>query len=179
MELRGEKVLLDVDVAVLYGVETKRINEAVKNNADKFPAGYIMDVDAEEFRGLRSKFSTAKFAKTRVLPKAFTEKGLYMMATILKSKRATTATFAIIETYAKLRQLNRNLQELPRASDESEQKSLMHRSGELMSGLFDDGLRARDTETSIELNFAVLKFKHTVKKSQEGRSKGGEHSAKS
>ncbi|MEI6516378.1 MAG: ORF6N domain-containing protein, partial [bacterium] len=99
VELRGERVLLDVDVAELYGVETKRINEAVKNNADKFPAGYIMDVEAEEFKELRSKFSTAKFAKTRVLPKAFTEKGMYMMATILKSKRATAATLAIIEAY--------------------------------------------------------------------------------
>jgi len=103
VELRGERVLLDADVAELYGVETKRINEAVKNNADKFPAGYIMDVEAEEFKELRSKFSTAKFAKTRVLPKAFTEKGLYMMATILKSKRATVATLAIIEAYATLR----------------------------------------------------------------------------
>ena len=88
IELRGENILLDADVAVIYGVETKRVNEAIKNNPDKFPQGYMFELDEVEFSDLRSKISTAKFAKTRVVPKAFTEKGLYMLATILKvSKR--------------------------------------------------------------------------------------------
>jgi hypothetical protein len=95
VELRGQSVLLDSDVAEIYGVETKRINEAVKNNPDKFPHGYMFEVSEGEFADLRSKFSTTKFAKTRALPKAFTEKGLYMIATILKSKQAIEATFAI------------------------------------------------------------------------------------
>ncbi len=162
--LRGESVLLDSDVAEMYGVETKRINEAVKNNPDKFPHDYIFEISEGEFADLRSKFSTTKFAKTRSLPKAFTEKGLYMIATILKSKQATEATFAIIETFAKIRQLSRSIQELSNVKDKSDQKALMQRSGELIAGIFDDDLQTSDTETSIELNFAVLKFKHTIKK---------------
>jgi hypothetical protein len=99
--LRGNSVLLDADVADIYGVETKRINEAVKNNPDKFTDDYMFEISEGEFADLRSKFSTTTFAKTRVLPKAFTEKGLYMIATILKSKQATEATFTIIETSQK------------------------------------------------------------------------------
>lgn len=77
------------DVAELYGVETKRINEAVKNNPDKFPSGYIIDLNAEEWGNLKSKDSTANWGGKNKLPKAFTEKGLYMLATILKSPQAT------------------------------------------------------------------------------------------
>jgi hypothetical protein len=163
-EIRNEKVLLDADVAVIYGVETKRINEAVKNNLDKFPRDYMFELSVAEFTDLRSKFSTAKFSKTRVAPKAFTEKGLYMMATILRSKQAMEATFTILETFSKFRELSRNIKELSAVQDKSDQKLLMQKSGELIAGIFDDDLQTSDTETSIELNFAVLKFKHTIKK---------------
>jgi hypothetical protein len=164
VELRSQSVLFDSDVAEIYGVETKRINEAVKNNPDKFPNDYMFEVREGEFADLRSKFSATKFAKTRALPKAFTEKGLYMIATILKSKQAIEATFAIIETFSKIRQLSRSIQELSIVKDKADQKALMQRSGELIAGIFDDDLQTSDTETSIELNFAVLKFKHTIKK---------------
>ena len=96
--LRDEKVILDSDVAGLYGVETREINQAVRNNPDKFPKGYIIELKPSELYALRSKFLIANseeeddnlkskistLRKTRVLPKAFTEKGLYMLATILK-----------------------------------------------------------------------------------------------
>ena len=87
--IRGVNVILDADVADLYSVETKRINEAVKNNPDKFPEDYMFVLTDEELQVLRSKFSTSnilrsKFStKSRSLPKAFTEKGLYLLATIL------------------------------------------------------------------------------------------------
>ena len=164
IEMRGQSILLDSDVAGLYGVETKRINEAVKNNLDKFPEEYMFELQEVELDFLRSKFSSAKLSKTRVMPKAFTEKGLYMIATILKSRQATAATFAIIETFSKLRELSRNIKTLSIVQDKSEQKSLMQKSGELITEIFDEDLQANDTETSIELNFAVLKFKHTIKK---------------
>jgi len=89
IDIRGQKAILDSDVAYLYGVETRDINKAVKNNSDKFPDDYVFELNKAEFGGLRWKFSTTKFTKTRVMPKAFTEKGLYMLATILKSPRAT------------------------------------------------------------------------------------------
>ena len=88
IEIEGQKVLLDRDVATLYGIETKRVNEAVKNNKDKFPKKYLFTLTKSEWMNLRSKISTTNFSKTRVPPKAFTEKGLYMLATILKSKQA-------------------------------------------------------------------------------------------
>jgi hypothetical protein len=164
IELRGQSVLLDADVAEIYGVETKRINEAVKNNSDKFPAGYIIELDKTEWDGLKSKFSTSMKGGKVKLPSAFPEKGLYMLATILKSSQAVQATLSIIETFEKIRQLSRSIQELSLVKDKADQKALMQKSGELIAGLFEDDLQTSDTETSIELNFAVLKFKHTIKK---------------
>ena len=93
LELRGQKVILDSNVAELYGVETRDINKAVKNNPDKFPNGYILKLNKAEFEDLRWKISTAKFSKTRILPNAFTEKGLYMLATILKSPQKTSKSW--------------------------------------------------------------------------------------
>ena len=72
--IRNQKVIIDSDVAELYGVETKRINEAVKNNQDKFPTGYIIELDNKELADLRSKISTTNLSKTRVLPKDFLPK---------------------------------------------------------------------------------------------------------
>ncbi len=164
IEIRDEKVLIDSDLAQIYGVETKRINEAVKNNPDKFPQDYMFELNESEFADLRSKFSTTKFAKTRVLPKAFSEKGLYMVATILRSQQAIDATFAIIETFSKQRELSRSIKQLSATKNKAEQKSLMQKSGELIADIFDEDLQTSDTETSIELNFALLKFKHTIKK---------------
>ena len=86
LEIRNQQVLLDRDVAALYGVETRVINQAVKNNPEKFPNGYVVELSSDEFATLRSKFLTANISsKSRALPKVFTEKGLYMLATISAS----------------------------------------------------------------------------------------------
>ncbi len=164
IEIRDQKVLLDVDVADIYGVETKRINEAVKNNPDKFPSGYIIELDKTEWDGLKSKFSTSIKGGKVKLPTAFPEKGLYMLATILKSPQAVQATLTIIETFSKIRGLSRNIKTLSNIKDKTKQENLMQKSGELIASILDDDLQTSDTETSIELNFAVLKFKHTIKK---------------
>ena len=164
LEIKGQRVLLDADVAVIYGVETKRINEAVKNNPDKFPDGYIMELDKNEWGSWKSKFSTSIKGGKVKLPSAFTEKGLYMLATILKSPQATQATISIVETFSKIRELSRNIKELSVVQDKAGQKSLMQKSGELIAEIFDNDLQTSDTETSFELNFVVLKFKHTIKK---------------
>ncbi len=165
IEIRGQKVILDRDVAQLYGVETKRVNEAVKNNPDKFPGDYLFvltDNEKDKLVEIFDRFNILKHSST--LPKAFTEKGLYMIATILKSKKALEATFSIIETYAKLRELTQTINELSTNPEEQKQKSLMQKSGELISELLDNDLQTSESETTIELNFAVLKLKHTVKK---------------
>jgi len=129
--LRNQQVILDCDVAELYGVHTKEINQAVKNNPRKFPEGFIFELDNQEFSALRSKFLTAKFQKTRQLPKAFTERGLYMLATILKGERAERTTLSIVETYAKLKELSRVIVELPQQEEDTVvQKQLLHRGGQ-------------------------------------------------
>ncbi|WOE69033.1 ORF6N domain-containing protein [Hydrogenimonas thermophila] len=168
IEIRGQKVLLDSDVAKIYDVEVKRINEAVKNNPDKFPNGYIIELNDDEWQNLKSKFLTSSWGGKRKLPKAFTEKGLYMLATILKSKRATKATIAIIETFTKIRELSRTIKKLPSVTDKKEQQSLMQKSGEIIAEILDDSLETDESETTIELNLAVLKFKHTIKKRKNG-----------
>jgi hypothetical protein len=91
ISLRGTKVLLDTDEAYLYGVETKRVNEAVKNNPEKFPEGYVIQTANRQY----------------VESKHFTENGLYLLATILKSEQATQTTLSIVETFAKIRKLSR------------------------------------------------------------------------
>lgn len=169
IEIRGQKVLLDSDVAHIYGVDTKRINEAVKNNPEKFPDGYLLQLTKIEWAALKSKFSTSNRGGKVKLPIGFPERGLYMLATILKSPKATKATFAIIETFAKIRELSRTIKTLSVVKDDAMQKTLMQRSGEIVSDIFDEELQTSDTETSLELNFAVLKFKHTIKRKKQQR----------
>ena len=103
--IRNMQVMLDRDLAELYGVETKRINEAVKNNKDKFMDDFYFELNDLEFEYLRSKISTANFIKTRTNPKVFTEQGIYMLATILKSKVASQVTINLIKTFANMRKL--------------------------------------------------------------------------
>jgi len=165
IEIRGQSVLLDSDVAQIYGVETRDINKAVTNNPDKFPAGYFIELSkAEKIELVENFHRFDKLKHSTVNPKAFAEKGLYMLATILKSAQATKATISIVETFSKIRELSRSIKELSAVQDKADQKSLMQKSGELIAEIFDDDLQTSDTETSIELNFAVLKFKHTIKK---------------
>lgn len=166
IELRGEKVILDSNVAQLYGVETMRVNEAVKNNPDKFPDGYVIELTKEEKSEVIENFDNPKLKYSPALPKAFTEKGLYMLATILKGERATHTTIAIIEAFAKLRELSRTIGEMSANPDKFRQKSLMEKSGEIMADLFGDDMKTDETETEIELNFAVLKLRHTIKRTE-------------
>ena len=168
-EIRGEQVILDSDLAKLYHVETKRINEAVKNNPNKFPDRFSYILDKEKIEFLRSKISTLEIAPgkgkySKYNYKAFTEKGLYMLATILKGERAVQTTIAIIEAFAKLRELSRAINRMAQNPEAQEQKSLMQKSGEIVEDLFGDDMSTTSTETEFELNFAVLKFKHTIKR---------------
>lgn len=164
LTIRSQQVILDSDVAELYGVETKRINEAVKNNPEKFPKGYVFelnDIEKSEVVEIFDHLQKLKFSAT--LPKAFTEKGLYMLATVLKSKIATETTIEIVETYAKIRELSRTVGDLSETREELKQKSLMNKSSEIISEILGDGLNVSDTETSIELNLAILKFSTRLK----------------
>ena len=163
--LRQQNVIADADVADLYGVETKRVNEAVRNNPDKFPEDYMFAITKEELSDLRSKISSTKISsKSRTDTKVFTEKGLYMLATILKSRQATEVTFAIIETFAKVRELKRELIELHKDSDKKQQGAKLKHFGDVLSSIVMPDLEVAETESTLELNFFIGKLKHTVKR---------------
>jgi len=167
IEIRGERVLLDRDVAELYGVETKRINEALRNNTDKFPEGYVFTLNSSEKTFVVENFdrNSGALKMSRVLPKAFTERGLYMLATILKSPTATQTTIAIVETFAKLRELSEVFRQLPEALDETTQESLMSKGCEIFAEIIDDTVMdVVGNETSLELNLGAFKLKHSVKR---------------
>ena len=160
--VRGQTALLDRDVAALYGVETRIINQAVRNNPDKFPKGYVLEMTKPELEDLRSKILIANVSpKSRVLPKVFTERGLYMLATILKGERAVRTTLAIIDTYAQVREMARTMEALQSVKDGGdEQQTLLQRIGEKLAEIVSRNLKTDASETEIELNFAVVKIRH-------------------
>ena len=170
--IRKQDVIADADVAELYGVETRRVNEAVRNNPDKFPEDYMFELTKSELLTLRSKISTTNVSnKSRSATKVFTEKGLYMLATILKSEKATETTFAIIETFAKVRELKRELVELHKETDKAVQEAKMRHFGDVLTDIVMPDLETSETESSLEINFLIGKIKHTVKRVRKNDSK--------
>lgn len=170
--IRKQDVIADADVAELFCVETRRVNEAVRNNPNKFPIDYMFELTKSELRSLRSKISTTNVSnKSRSATKVFTEKGLYMLATILKSEKATEATFAIIETFAKVRELKRELVELHKESDKAVQEKKMQHFGEVLTDIVMPDLETSETESSLEINFLIGKIKHTVKRVRKSDNK--------
>jgi len=204
--IKDRHVLLDSDVAALYAVETREINQAILRNPDKFPEGYVIPLDKTEWESLRSQIvilndgneevknfdqfdeqdeliknfdksslrlkiltldKPGRGQYSKYIPKAFTEKGLYMLATILKGPRAVQTTIAIVETFAKIRELARTVARLSETKEKFTQQSLMQKGGEIMADILGEGMKTTDSESSIELNLAVFKFKHTVKRKPE------------
>ena len=109
-EIRGVQVMLDSDLARLYGCKngTKEVNQAVKNNIEKFPERYMFRLSDEEVINLRSKFLTANVnSKSRINPTVFTEHGVYMLATILKGKKAANMTLFIMDAFVQMKQFLR------------------------------------------------------------------------
>lgn len=110
--VRGEKVLLDSDLADLYDVATKALNQAVKRNLDRFPADFMFQLTPEEWEGMRSQIVTASRRNVGALPYAFTEQGVAMLSSVLRSQRAVEVNIAIMRTFVQLRRLmdsNRDL----------------------------------------------------------------------
>jgi flagellar capping protein FliD len=110
--IRGEKVLLDSDLADLYDVATKALNQAVKRNLDRFPSDFMFQLTPEEWEAMRSQFVTSSRRKITALPYAFTEQGVAMLSSVLRSQRAVEVNIAIMRTFVQLRRLmdsNRDL----------------------------------------------------------------------
>lgn len=121
--VRGEKVILDADLAALYGVETRALVQAVKRNSERFPKDFMFQVTSKEFASLRSQFVISKGkGGRRHVPYAFTEHGAIMAANILKSDRAVRASVQVVRAFVKLRQMLAADTELTRKLDELEKK---------------------------------------------------------
>ena len=169
-----EFVLVDRDVAQLYGVETRDINKAVANNPEKFPEGYIIELNEDEKKELVENFHRFnKLKHSTVNPKVFTEKGLYMLATIIKSKVATQTTIKIIETFAKVKELSRNINDIMKTDDENIQKNLASKSNKILEDLIEieDEILSNDedgevieTTTKFEFNLGFSKVSRSIKK---------------
>lgn len=122
--IRGEKVILDADLASLYGVTTKRFNEQIRRNEGRFPVDFMFQLTAEEFANLRSQFATSssRWGGRRYPPYAFTEHGAIMAANVLNSERAVAASVMVVRTFVRLRQLLSSHAELAQQLKEMEKR---------------------------------------------------------
>ncbi len=123
--IRDQKVMLDSDLAELYGVETKRLKEQVKRNLERFPKCYMFELTENELAVLRSQFATSKEGRggTRYLPMVFTEHGVLQLSNILKSGRAIEVSFKIIDVFVRLREMLADNTELRLAINRLEKKT--------------------------------------------------------
>jgi len=111
-EFRGYKVMLDFDLAALYGVETKRLKEQVRRNVSRFPEDFMFELNSEEFEYLRTQIATSKRGGTRYAPIAFTEHGVSMLSSILNSDKAIKINIEIIRAFSRYRALLSESKEL-------------------------------------------------------------------
>jgi hypothetical protein len=150
--LRGQKVLLDSDLAALYDVPTKRFNEQVKRNLERFPADFMFQLTEEEWESLRSQIATLKPGRgqhRKYMPYAFTEHGAIMAATILNSPRATEVSVYVVRAFVRLREVLASNAELAKRLDDLERKT------EAMSMQHDSF--ARNTRVQLKQVFDAIR----------------------
>lgn len=161
LTLRGQQVLIDRDVAELYGVTTKEVNQAVRNNPDKFPEDYMFGLQRAEKQELVKKIDRFETLKhSAVNPRAFTEKGMYMLATILRSPMATEVTFAIIETFAKLRMVARAIDTANREAEAGKMPTEAETSKiqAMATDVFKNPLPLRVQSFTATINLGIIKI---------------------
>ncbi len=120
--IRGQKVMIDKDLAELYGVTTGNLNKAVDRNLDRFPDDFMFQLTKEEFKNLIFHFGTSSWGGTRKFPRAFTEQGVAMLSSVLRSKRAIQVNIQIMRTFTKLKSLLSTHKDLQRKIEEMEKK---------------------------------------------------------
>ncbi|MGD0501662.1 MAG: ORF6N domain-containing protein [Steroidobacteraceae bacterium] len=120
--LRGRRVLLDAELAVLYGVTTRRLNEQVRRNRKRFPDDFLFELTTEEFANLKSRFATSSWGGRRKRPLAFTEHGAIQAATILNSPRAVEMSVYVVRAFVKLREVLSTNLELARRFEQLESR---------------------------------------------------------
>ncbi len=124
--IRGHKVMLDKDLAELYRVSTKVLIQAVKRNIERFPTDFMFQLDKVEFDNLRSQFVTSRWGGRRYRPYAFTEQGVSMLSSVLRTKRAIQVNIAIMRTFVRLRRVLATHKKLASKLDQFERKIAQH-----------------------------------------------------
>ena len=120
--IRGHKVMIDRDLAELYGVETKRLKEQVRRNISRFPEDFMFVLTNQEVRNLRSQIATSSWGGTRYIPMAFTEQGVAMLSSVLNSERAVQVNIQIMRTFTRLRQMLASHEDLRQKVEDMESR---------------------------------------------------------
>ena len=124
--IRGKKVLLDKDLAMLYRVEIKRLMESIKRHKSRFPEDFMFQLNPQEYENLRSQIATSSWGGRRYLPYVFTEQGVAMLSSVLHSERAIQVNIAIMRAFVQLKEMISNHQELSKRLDKLEKKLAAH-----------------------------------------------------
>jgi hypothetical protein len=172
--INDKPVILDRDVAEIYGVETKELNQAVSRNKDKFPERYLIEVGDKEKNELVTncdRFASLKHSTAR--PKCFTEQGLYMIATILKSKRAKDVTMQIIDTFTEFRQIAKSLDSAGNAKNNKSLGDYLATAATKLGNLLIKNMEAdsNTVKTTLELNLGIARAKIETTQSEEKKRK--------
>jgi hypothetical protein len=122
LAIRGRRVILDKNLAVLYGVSTGNLNKAVSRNLERFPDDFMLRLTAEDLRDLKFQFGTSSWGGTRKPPRAFTQEGIAMLSSVLRSSRAVRVNIEIMRAFVRLRQMLLANVDLARKLDELERK---------------------------------------------------------
>jgi len=120
--IRGKKVMIDADLAELYGVQTKVLLQSIKRNLDRFPEDFMFQLVKDEYESLRSQIVTSSWGGRRYLPYAFTEQGVSMLSSVLNSKQAIQVNIQIMRTFTKLREMIESHKDLKKKIEEIESK---------------------------------------------------------
>ena len=121
--LRGEKILIDRDLAELYGVEVKQLNRAVRRNLERFPVDFMLKLNKEETENLRCQIGTSSWGGRRYLPLAFTEQGVAMLSSVLNSERAVQVNIAIMRAFVQMRKFLQSSDALAKKFNELEKET--------------------------------------------------------
>jgi phage regulator Rha-like protein len=170
--IRGHKIILDKDLAELYGVETKALTRAVRRNNERFPEDFMFRLTMQEFENLRRHFGTSSWGGRRYPPYAFTEQGVAMLSSVLRSKRAMAVNIAIMRTFVKLREILATNEALRRKIELMERKY-----GEQFKLIFNvlSEMVMADSKPKSQIGFLTESKGHVPKKTRDGRIRAREN----
>ncbi len=164
--IRNIEVILDSDLAELYGVETKYINQAVSRNTERFPKDFVFELSHDEWNNLKSQNVTSSWGGRRTIPKVFSEQGVYMLATVLKSQRAADVTIAIMRTFTKMRHYAIEYSDLAKQIHELRQEVVANKewTKERLSAISDAVIMIEDSMGSLEETVIDIKSASEVER---------------